>query len=156
MIVKKAIIPAAGLGTRFLPFTKSIPKEMLPLINDAGEPVPAMHSIIKEGVESGIFDFCIITSDEKIALPAYLTSNPKLEAELDHRGKRGLLHGIDSLINQCTFSFVTQEKQLGLGHAILLAEKERLEALKRLKGFELLPSIIIDTRWCSADTGLIM
>jgi UTP--glucose-1-phosphate uridylyltransferase len=114
MKINKAVIPAAGLGTRFLPYTKSIPKEMLPILEK-----PSIQLILEEGLASDITDFIIIANDDKQALKHFLFHQPKLEDELAERGKLDLLASINKVINASQFEFVPQPKALGLGHAVL-------------------------------------
>lgn len=116
MKIRIGVIPAAGLGTRFLPFTKSVPKELLPIMNK-----PAIEYIIQEGRSSGLDSFCIITSDRKEALKHYLTHDASLEDFLARHGKDHALAELNKLINETTFSFVNQDNPRGLGHAISLA-----------------------------------
>ncbi len=114
MKIKKAVIPAAGLGTRFLPYTKSVPKEMLPILEK-----PSIQLIVEEGLASHITDFIIIANDDKQALKHFLAHQPKLEDELAERGKLNLLASINKAIDAAQFKFVPQPKALGLGHAVL-------------------------------------
>lgn len=116
MRISTIVIPAAGFGTRFLPFTKAVPKELLPLVNK-----PALQEVIEEGVRSGITRFCIIISEEKRAIEQYFSRNKKLETALEQTGKSALLDGINTLIDQCSFSYPIQKEMKGLGHAILMA-----------------------------------
>jgi UTP--glucose-1-phosphate uridylyltransferase len=113
----KAIIPAAGLGTRFLPFTKSVPKELLPLLNK-----PAIHLIVEEGLGADIHDFIIITSETKQALRQYFIHDAMLEHALQKTGKLDLLAQTNALIDQSSFTFINQPQPLGLGHAIMQAK----------------------------------
>ena len=117
MNISTIVIPAAGFGTRFLPFTKAVPKELLPLLNK-----PALQEIVEEGVHSGVKNFCIIISEEKQAIKSYFSHNEKLEAALSKTGKSGLLDSINQLIDHCTFSYPVQREMKGLGHAILMAK----------------------------------
>jgi UTP--glucose-1-phosphate uridylyltransferase len=114
MKINKAVIPAAGLGTRFLPYTKSIPKEMLPILEK-----PSIQLIVEEGLGCGINDFIIIANDDKQALKNFLSHQPTLENELAERGKLDLLAGLNHNIDSAQFNFVPQPKALGLGHAVL-------------------------------------
>ena len=114
MKINKAVIPAAGLGTRFLPYTKSIPKEMLPILEK-----PSIQLILEEGLASDITDFIVIANDDKQALKHFLSHQPKLEDELAERGKLDLLTSINKVIDASQFEFVPQPKALGLGHAVL-------------------------------------
>jgi len=118
MIIQKAVIPAAGLGTRFLPATKSQPKEMLPIIDK-----PLIQYSVEEAVESGIKKIAIITSRSKSSLENYFSSSPELEQFLEEKGKLDLLEEARKISSLAEFSFIRQEKPLGLGHAILMAEE---------------------------------
>lgn len=116
MDISKAIIPAAGLGSRFLPLTKSIPKEMLPLINK-----PAIQYIIEEGLLSEITNFTIVTSKEKQAIANHFDTNNELELLLKERNKADLLLGLDRIIRAAHFTYVRQSEPMGLGHAVWMA-----------------------------------
>ena len=113
MNIRIGVIPAAGLGTRFLPFTKSVPKELLPIINK-----PSIHYIVEECHASGITDLCIITSERKSALKNYLSRDSALEAYLAHSNKLDLLNELNELIDTTQFEYVIQQNPKGLGHAI--------------------------------------
>src|SRR5579872_1003612 len=114
MNIKKAVIPAAGLGTRFLPYTKAIPKEMLPILEK-----PSIQLIVEEGMACNINDFIVIANDDKQAIAQHFSHQPKLEEDLATRGKAALLEHLNTIIDSCNFSFVPQPQALGLGHAIL-------------------------------------
>jgi UTP--glucose-1-phosphate uridylyltransferase len=116
MDITKAIIPAAGLGTRFLPLTKSIPKEMLPLLNK-----PAIQYIVEEGIQSGITNYSLITSREKQAIADYFDYSPELDLMLKERNKADLIAGIDRIIKAANFTYIRQPEPLGLGHAVWMA-----------------------------------
>jgi UTP--glucose-1-phosphate uridylyltransferase len=116
MDVTKVIIPAAGVGSRFLPYTKTIPKEMLPLCNK-----PAMHYIIDEGVRSEVRNFFIVTSRSKTSIEDYFDSSPELAAFLKDISKETLLSDIEKMIRSADFTYVRQAEMLGLGHALWLA-----------------------------------
>jgi UTP--glucose-1-phosphate uridylyltransferase len=116
MIVTKAIIPAAGLGTRFLPATKTIPKEMIPLVDK-----PAIQYVVEEGVKSGIKCFVLVTGRHKGVMEDHFDIHPELESILDERAKKGILGPINSIIQNASFLSVRQKEPLGLGHAILTA-----------------------------------
>jgi UTP--glucose-1-phosphate uridylyltransferase len=118
MKINKAVIPAAGLGTRFLPYTKSVPKEMLPILEK-----PSIQLILEEGLASDITDFIVIANDDKQALKHFLHHQPKLEDELAERGKLDLLASINKVIDASHTEFVPQHKALGLGHAVLQTKK---------------------------------
>ena len=112
----KAIIPAAGFGTRFLPTTKSVPKEMLPIVDK-----PAIQYIVEEGINSGIKDFVIVTSKNKKAIEDHFDSFSDLENTLKNTQKESILHDVNQIIEKSNFLFVRQREQLGLGHAIWTA-----------------------------------
>ncbi len=115
MNIDKVIIPAAGRGTRFLPVTKSIPKEMLPILNK-----PAIQYIVEEGLESNIQHFCIITNEEKQSIKHYFSPHAYLDSVLKP-DRRKLLASVDIILEKAYFTYINQEKPLGNGHAILLA-----------------------------------
>jgi UTP--glucose-1-phosphate uridylyltransferase len=117
MKVTKAVIPAAGLGTRFLPYTKVIPKELVPILG-----VPSIQLIVQEGLDSSVTDFVIIANDDKPELRAHFSHQPHLENILIERGKINLLDSINAIIDVATIEYVPQPEPLGLGHAILMAK----------------------------------
>jgi UTP--glucose-1-phosphate uridylyltransferase len=117
MNITKAIIPAAGLGTRFLPYTKAIPKEMLPLLNK-----PAIQLIIEEGLASHIKEFNIILNDDKQAIKNHFSPQPTLEQKLKEVGKESLLNDVNAIINSAHFNYIPQPIPHGLGHAVLMAK----------------------------------
>ncbi len=114
--VRKAIIPAAGLGTRFLPFTKSSPKEMLPLIDK-----PTIQYIIEEAVASGIEEIVIITSSTKHTMENHFDVNWELEQRLLAKGKEEECKEIRDIANLANIYYIRQKEPKGLGHAILTA-----------------------------------
>lgn len=116
MDVVKAIIPAAGLGLRFFPATKAIPKELIPVGNK-----PALQYSIEEAFQSGISNFTIITSKRKYALADFLESDASVELLLKDKTQRMLHTHLERLIRNCQFSYVRQLEPLGLGHAVSLA-----------------------------------
>ena len=116
MAVTKVVIPAAGFGTRFLPITKSIPKEMLPLLNK-----PALQEVIEESLASGINHFCLIMNENKPEIKDYFTENPEFRSMLQKAGKKHYLKELSELIAQSTFTYIKQPEMLGLGHAIQMA-----------------------------------
>lgn len=118
MQIRIAVIPAAGLGTRFLPFTKSVPKELLPIINK-----PSIHYIVEECHASGITDICIITSERKSALKQYLSHDPQLEEHLAQTNKISALKELNELIDATNFEYVLQQNPRGLGHAISITRE---------------------------------
>ncbi len=115
--VRKAIIPAAGLGTRFLPATKAQPKEMLPIVDK-----PTIQYIVEEAIESGIEEILIITGKHKRAIEDHFDSFFELEYELQEKGKIKLLQTVQDITNLADIHYIRQKKQLGLGHAILCAK----------------------------------
>ena len=116
-MVKKAVIPAAGFGTRFLPATKSQPKEMLNVVDK-----PLIQYSVEEAVLSGIESIAVITSRGKSSMEDYFDRSPELEQFLEEKGKIDLLEEIKRISSLAEFYFVRQKKALGLGHAILQAE----------------------------------
>ena len=113
MKVKKAIIPAAGLGTRFLPATKALPKEMLPIVDK-----PTMQYIIEEAIESGIEEILIITGRNKKSIEDHFDKSVELELELENKHKDELLKQVRDISNMVNIHFIRQKEPKGLGHAI--------------------------------------
>ena len=116
-MIKKAIIPAAGFGTRFLPATKAVPKELFPIIDK-----PTLQFIVEEAVKSGIKEILIITSAQKNSLIDYFDKNVELEAELKNKNRLEDLKIIENITNLANIHFIRQKEQLGLGHAVLQAK----------------------------------
>ena len=116
MRIRKAVIPAAGLGTRFLPATKAQPKEMLPLVDK-----PLIQYVVEEAVASGIDQVIIVTGRGKGAIEDHFDVAFELEKTLEERGKRDLLQQVRATSNLATVSFIRQKQALGLGHAVLAA-----------------------------------
>lgn len=114
--IRKAVIPAAGLGTRFLPVTKAVPKELLPIVD-----VPTLELIIREAAASGIEKLLLVVSDSKDAIRRHFTPDPALEAHLYAHGKDALATRIADVAGGVELSYVVQEEPLGLGHAVSLA-----------------------------------
>lgn len=117
MSIKKAIFPAAGLGTRFLPATKSSPKEMLPLVDK-----PMIQYVVEEAVSSGIEHITIITGRGKHAIEDFFDISFELEHELEKRGKHNILKQMQLIPNMANICYIRQKEPLGLGHAILIAK----------------------------------
>ena len=115
--VRKAVIPAAGWGTRFLPATKASPKEMLPLVDK-----PLIQYTVEEAVASGIEDIIVITGRGKRAIEDHFDRSVELEETLKGTGKSQILHQIRQISNLANFCYVRQSEQLGLGHAVLCAQ----------------------------------
>jgi len=116
MKVRKAIIPAAGLGTRFLPATKAQPKEMLPIVDK-----PTIQFIIEEAIASGIEDILIITGRGKRAIEDHFDRSLELEEELKRKGKEGLLEQVRRIADLANIHYIRQKEAKGLGHAIYCA-----------------------------------
>lgn len=117
MKVRKAIIPAAGLGTRFLPATKAQPKEMLPIVDK-----PTIQYIIEEAVASGIEEILIITGRNKRAIEDHFDKSIELEQQLVSTGKDDLLKIVDDISNMANIYYIRQKEPKGLGHAISCAK----------------------------------
>ncbi len=137
MKIRKAVITAAGWGTRFLPITKAQPKEMLPLVDK-----PLIQHSVEEAINSGIEQIIMITALGKRAIEDYFDRSFELEYVLEQKGETELLHEMRELSNLVNICYIRQKEQLGLGHAILTA--------KDLIGEEpfaiLLPDDIIDSK----------
>jgi len=116
--VRKAVFPAAGLGTRFLPATKAQPKEMLPLVDK-----PIIQYSVEEAVESGIANIILVTGRGKNAIEDHFDVSVELETFLEARGKRDQLEEIRKISNLINFAYVRQGEPLGLGHAVLVARE---------------------------------
>ena len=117
MQITKAVIPAAGLGTRFLPATKAQPKEMLPIVDK-----PTIQYIIEEAVHSGITDILIITGRNKRAIEDHFDRSIELELELERKHKEELLAEIKAISNLVNIQYIRQQTPKGLGHAVLCAK----------------------------------
>lgn len=116
MKIKKAVIPAAGLGTRFLPATKAQPKEMLPIVDK-----PTIQYIVEEAVASGIEEILIITGRNKRAIEDHFDKSVELELELKKKGNGELLKVVEDISNMVDIHYVRQKEPKGLGHAIYCA-----------------------------------
>lgn len=116
--IKKAVIPAAGLGTRFLPATKAQPKEMLPIVDK-----PAIQYIVEEAVASGIESIIIVTGRNKKSIEDHFDRSIELEQILQRKDKMNLLEEVKSISNMATIHYIRQKEPLGLGHAILCAKQ---------------------------------
>ncbi|MET1175454.1 UTP--glucose-1-phosphate uridylyltransferase GalU [Paenibacillus amylolyticus] len=113
MRIKKAVIPAAGLGTRFLPATKAQPKEMLPIVDK-----PAIQYIVEEAVQSGIENILIVTGRNKKSIEDHFDKSVELEHSLYAKGKQSLLEEVQAISEMANIHFIRQKEPLGLGHAI--------------------------------------
>ncbi|MEM5794684.1 MAG: UTP--glucose-1-phosphate uridylyltransferase, partial [Bacillota bacterium] len=118
MKIRKAIIPAAGLGTRFLPATKAQPKEMLPIIDK-----PTIQYIVEEAVASGIEDILIVTGRGKRAIEDHFDKSYELEMELEKKEKYEWLKIVQDISDMANIQYVRQKQALGLGHAIYCAHR---------------------------------
>ncbi|MCA1065341.1 UTP--glucose-1-phosphate uridylyltransferase GalU [Rossellomorea sp. AcN35-11] len=114
--VRKAIIPAAGLGTRFLPATKAMPKEMLPIVDK-----PTIQYIVEEAIASGIEDIIIVTGKGKRAIEDHFDHSPELERSLLEKGKTNLLEKVQYSSNLANIHYIRQKEPKGLGHAVWCA-----------------------------------
>ena len=117
MRVRKAVLPAAGFGTRFLPATKAIPKEMMPLVDR-----PIIQYAVEEAAASGIEQIIIVIATGRSAIEDHFDSSPSLERWLEERGDIEMLRTIRRISEFGTVAFVHQREQLGLGHAVLMAK----------------------------------
>jgi UTP--glucose-1-phosphate uridylyltransferase len=117
-MITKAVIPAAGLGTRFLPVTKSMPKEMLPIIDK-----PIIQFVVEEAIASGIEDIIIITGRGKRAIEDFFDTSPELESHLFQNKKYELLREVKNISSLVDIHYIRQKEPKGLGDAVLKAEK---------------------------------
>ncbi len=116
-MIKKCLFPATGYGTRFLPATKSMPKEMMPVVSK-----PLIEYGVEEALQAGMADICMVTGRGKRSLEDHFDANYELEHQIAGTDKESLLTNIRELINNCTFSYTRQREMKGLGHAILSGE----------------------------------
>ena len=119
MDIRKAVIPAAGFGTRFLPVTRTVPKVMLPVLNE-----PAIQFSVREAAEAGIEHIVFVISRGQEATDDYFQPVPSLERALEERGNVELLQAMRGISSMARTSVVYQDEQLGLGHAVLMAKDE--------------------------------
>jgi len=118
MSICKAIIPVAGLGVRFLPATKAVPKEMLPIVDK-----PTIQYIVEEAVASGIEDILLITGKTKKAIEDYFDKSPELEMHLEEKGKKDYLALVKEIGRMADIHYIRQKEPKGLGHAVYYARK---------------------------------
>ena len=144
MPVKKAVIPAAGLGTRFLPVTKSVPKELLPILDR-----PMLQYVVEEAAEGGVEEVIIVTAPGKEGIASYFQPSPELERRLAENGDQALLDKVLQASRLAKVSFVIQEEALGLGHAVLTAR----EAVGDEPFVVILPDDIVYPLTSSGETG---
>ena len=116
-MISKCLFPAAGFGTRFLPATKAVPKEMLPIINK-----PILQYGVEEAISAGITNIAIVTGRGKRAIEDHFDNSVELESQLKETSKEYYIKDIQNIIEKATFTYVRQKKMLGLGHAILTGE----------------------------------
>jgi UTP--glucose-1-phosphate uridylyltransferase len=117
-VVTKCVFPVAGYGTRFLPATKAMPKEMLPIVNK-----PLVQYGVEEAVEAGMGDICFVTGRGKRAIEDHFDVSFELETQIAGSGKEAALEGIRTLMDQASFSYTRQNEMKGLGHAILVSRR---------------------------------
>lgn len=126
--VRKAIIPAAGLGTRFLPATKALPKEMIPIVDK-----PAIQYVVEEALAAGIEELLIVIGRDKAAIEDHFDKSYELEKDLEERGKLELLKAVSKISDMADIHFIRQKSPLGLGHAVnkgrIFAEGEPVAVL---------------------------
>ncbi len=118
MEIKKAVIPVAGMGTRFLPATKSMPKEMLPIIDK-----PVIHHVVEEAIASGIDDIIFITGRSKRSIEDYFDDSPELESHLRQKNNDKMLKMVQDISSMVDIHYIRQKEPRGLGDAILTAKK---------------------------------
>ena len=116
-MIKKCLFPAAGLGTRFLPATKAVPKEMLPILNK-----PLLQYGVEEALSAGIKNIAIVTGRGKRSIEDHFDNSFELEHQLNNTSKEKYLYEIQEIIDKSVITYVRQKKMLGLGHAILTGE----------------------------------
>ena len=117
-MLKKCLFPVAGYGTRFLPATKAMPKEMLPILDK-----PLIQYGVEEAADAGLSNICFVTGRGKRAIEDHFDVSFELESSIAGTGKEDSLEGIRGLIDQCSFSYTRQRQMLGLGHAILTGRR---------------------------------
>ncbi|MBU0506542.1 MAG: UTP--glucose-1-phosphate uridylyltransferase [bacterium] len=135
MTIKQAIVPAAGLGINFLPISKSIPKELLPVIDKT-----CLELVIEEACSAGVEEFIIVTSSKKTLIENYFSENPYLNDWLKKRNHESLLENLETVAKQAKLTFVYQDDPLGLGHAVQCAASKITDDFF----FVLLPDDIFD------------
>ncbi|MGH7774385.1 MAG: UTP--glucose-1-phosphate uridylyltransferase, partial [Candidatus Binatia bacterium] len=116
MKIRKAVLPVAGLGTRFLPATKVVPKELLPIVD-----IPTVQYVVQEAVESGITEVIFVTGRGKDAIEDHFDLVPELEQVLEERGQIEMLETLRRIAEMIEVVSVRQKRPLGLGHAVLCA-----------------------------------
>ncbi len=144
MRIRKAVLPVAGLGTRVLPASKVIPKEMLPIVDK-----PTLQYIVEEAVAAGVEEIIFVNSRSKRSIEDHFDQFPELEVTLERKGKRKELEELRALQTMATYVTVRQPQPLGLGHAVLCAIPDLIEVYERYGGSVLslvpLPPEVIPT-----------
>ncbi|WP_426415790.1 UTP--glucose-1-phosphate uridylyltransferase GalU [Aestuariirhabdus sp. LZHN29] len=141
-MITKCLFPAAGYGTRFLPATKSMPKEMMPVVNK-----PLIEYGVDEALEAGLNEIAVVTGRGKRALADHFDTNFELEHQISGTEKEELLSGIRNLLDSCTFAFTRQREMKGLGHAILTG--------KPLVGNEPFAVVLADDLCLNQEEGVL-
>lgn len=134
MKIKQAVIPAAGLGTRFLPTTKCLPKELIPLVDK-----PCIQHVVEEALDAGVEEIIFVVSEKKKSIENYFRPDDALYSYLDARGEGQWVQSMRDLENRASYRFVIQSEPLGLGHAVWCAR----DAIKEDHFFVILPDDII-------------
>lgn len=142
MMIKKCLFPAAGYGTRFLPATKSMPKEMMPVVNK-----PLIEYGVDEAIQAGITGMCIVTGRGKHSIMDYFDMNYELEHQIRGTNKEELLGDIRKIIESANFTFIRQREMKGLGHAILTG--------KELVGDEPFAVVLADDLCVNEEQGVL-
>lgn len=132
--IRQAVVPAAGLGTRFLPITKCFPKELVPLVDK-----PCLQHVVDDAVAAGVEEFIFVISREKELIRDYFARNDRLNEALERQGRHDVLSELSRIETQATYRFVYQDAPLGLGHAVSCAR----EAVTDDTFFVLLPDDVI-------------
>ncbi|WP_394211744.1 UTP--glucose-1-phosphate uridylyltransferase GalU [Enterovibrio calviensis] len=141
-MIKKCLFPAAGYGTRFLPATKSMPKEMMPIVNK-----PLIEYGVDEAIEAGIDGMCIVTGRGKHSLMDHFDKNYELEHQIKGTNKEALLEDIRATIDAASFTYIRQKEMRGLGHAILTG--------RDLVGDEAFAVVLADDLCVNQDQGVL-
>lgn len=141
-MIRKCLFPAAGYGTRFLPATKSMPKEMMPVVNK-----PLIEYGVEEAIQAGLDSMCIVTGRGKYAIMDHFDKNYELEHQIQGTNKEELLVDIRDVMDQATFTFIRQREMKGLGHAILTG--------RELIGDEAFAVILADDLCVNPDQGVL-
>lgn len=141
-LIRKCVFPAAGYGTRFLPATKSMPKEMMPIVNK-----PLIEYGVDEAIEAGIHGMCIVTGRGKHSLMDHFDKNYELEDQIKGTNKEEMLEDIRAIIDTASFTYIRQHEMKGLGHAILTS--------RELVGDEPFAVVLADDLCMNEDKGVL-